>query len=282
MNGIVLFAVAALGVDYGWQPTADGNLEYIIQIEPELLAALEEGTPITSEIATPPDAGRITCFRVKVGSGQVPRDTPVRPVGYQDGQPATNQVDQYGRPILKRPAQWVGDPNQYNQLANQHGYTNPPATNDGGLADRPHIWPQSTPQTHTGGTLLAAPTDNQHRATVDATTPAYRRPYSDAPQTQDYVTAPRRQVGFGDDPAADRYAALPPKTGTVLRTTGTDNRVYGSYRTEAEKPWWPLFFTTTALFLSIGGNAYLAWMAAEFYSRYRDTIDRLRAVERRT
>jgi len=26
----------------------------------------------------------------------------------------------------------------------------------------------------------------------------------------------------------------------------------------------------------------LGWTAAEFYSRYRDTIDRLRAVERRT
>lgn len=281
MNGIVLFAIAALGVDYGWQPTADGNLEYIIQIEPELLAALEEGTPITSEITAPPDAGRITCFRVKVGNGQVPRDTPVRPVGYQDGQP-TNQVDQYGRPVLRRPAQWIGDPNQYNQMANQHGYTTTPS-NDAGLADRPHIWPQSTPQTqpHTGGTLLAAP-DNSPRAPIDTTTPAYRRPYTaETTHTQDYVTTPRRQVGFGEDPAADRYAALPPKTGTVLRTPASDSRVYGSYRTEAEKPWWPLFFTTTALFLSIGGNAYLAWMAAEFYSRYRDTIDRLRAVERR-
>ena len=57
MNGIVLFALAAVGVDYGWQPTADGNLEYIIQIEPELLAAMDEGTPITSEVALPPDAG---------------------------------------------------------------------------------------------------------------------------------------------------------------------------------------------------------------------------------
>ena len=39
-------------------------------------------------------------------------------------------------------------------------------------------------------------------------------------------------------------------------------------------------FLMFALFLSIGGNAYLAWTAAEFYSRYRTAVDRLRSAAR--
>ena len=35
-------------------------------------------------------------------------------------------------------------------------------------------------------------------------------------------------------------------------------------------------FVCCALFLSIGGNLYLGWTAAEFYSRYRLAIERMR------
>jgi hypothetical protein len=47
-----------------------------------------------------------------------------------------------------------------------------------------------------------------------------------------------------------------------------------------EKPWKSLMFVTFALFLSIGGNAYLGWTAAEYYSRYRSATDRLRSASR--
>ena len=50
--------------------------------------------------------------------------------------------------------------------------------------------------------------------------------------------------------------------------------------TDAEKPWWPLLATSIALFISLGGNAYLGWVAAEFYTRYRDTVERMRAERR--
>ncbi len=49
---------------------------------------------------------------------------------------------------------------------------------------------------------------------------------------------------------------------------------------ETPKPYWPLFFTCCALFLSVGGNLYLGWTAAEFYSRYRKTIERMRGGSR--
>jgi hypothetical protein len=48
----------------------------------------------------------------------------------------------------------------------------------------------------------------------------------------------------------------------------------------AESRWMPLMFTVFALFLSIGGNLYLGWTAAEFYSRYRLATERLRSAGR--
>ena len=46
----LLVAAASLGVDYGWQPTDDGQLEYIIQMEPSLLPLLKQGKEIVTEV----------------------------------------------------------------------------------------------------------------------------------------------------------------------------------------------------------------------------------------
>lgn len=67
----VLLAAAATAVDYGWQPLAGGGFEYIIQIEPEVLDALLKGQEIASDL--PPDLRGIRSYRVRVGSGDVPR-----------------------------------------------------------------------------------------------------------------------------------------------------------------------------------------------------------------
>ncbi|MFP6618783.1 MAG: hypothetical protein VB877_05510 [Pirellulaceae bacterium] len=72
MQGLaIVLAAASLGVDYGWQPTDDGALEYIIQIEPELLIALQKGESIVSEIH--PDATGVRRFRIQIGSKPLPR-----------------------------------------------------------------------------------------------------------------------------------------------------------------------------------------------------------------
>lgn len=74
MNGFaVLLTMAVVGIDYGWQPTRDGQLEYIIQIEPNLLDSLKNGQDIVSEIR--PEARNVRRFRIHVGTGTVPRTT---------------------------------------------------------------------------------------------------------------------------------------------------------------------------------------------------------------
>ncbi|MCH5372845.1 MAG: hypothetical protein JJ992_02625, partial [Planctomycetes bacterium] len=72
MNGLaLLMAVAALGVDYGWQPTTDGQLEYIIQIEPVTLVALRGGQELISQVD--PYVRNVSRFRIHVGTEMVPR-----------------------------------------------------------------------------------------------------------------------------------------------------------------------------------------------------------------
>lgn len=72
MNGLLLLvAAAATGVDVGWQPLAGGGYEYIIQIEPQALAAMEQGRDLVSDL--PPQLRDVRRYRITVGTGPVPR-----------------------------------------------------------------------------------------------------------------------------------------------------------------------------------------------------------------
>lgn len=71
MNGIAVFlSLATIGVDYGWQPGADGRLEYIIQVRPSEIDSLY-GEGIVSEV--PPEARAVQRVRVLVGTAALPR-----------------------------------------------------------------------------------------------------------------------------------------------------------------------------------------------------------------
>ena len=98
MQGLaIVLAAASLGVDYGWQTTDDGALEYIIQIEPELLIALQKGESIVSEIH--PDAAGVRRFRIQIGSQPLPRvgkSPQPKPQAPLDAPPE-------GRPLLPEP-----------------------------------------------------------------------------------------------------------------------------------------------------------------------------------
>ncbi len=71
-----VLAAGCLGVDVGWQPLPGGGMEYIIQIEPELLEALRRGEAVVSLV--PPQVRDIRQYRIVVGRGPVPRITPAR------------------------------------------------------------------------------------------------------------------------------------------------------------------------------------------------------------
>lgn len=78
-SGSLLLILAAVGVDYGWQP--DGtrsrgggdNLEYIIQIAPDQIGRLQRVGEITS-VLDPSISARVTKVVIRVGNGTLPRN----------------------------------------------------------------------------------------------------------------------------------------------------------------------------------------------------------------
>lgn len=88
MNGFaLLLATALLGVDYGWQPANDGQLEYIVQLEPVALIALREGQEVVSQID--PFVRGVRRFRIRVGTDVVPRQGTPPPQEAAGASPAT-------------------------------------------------------------------------------------------------------------------------------------------------------------------------------------------------
>jgi len=130
MNGFaVLLTIAAVGIDYGWQPGRDGQLEYIIQIQPNQLDSLRHGQDITSEIS--PEARGVRRFRIHVGTGPVPRisSNPARLDGTGNG-PNTGIGAGYDRTMGGRTPRSVPD---LSPTTGTLGATPPAANTTGGI-----------------------------------------------------------------------------------------------------------------------------------------------------
>ena len=71
----ILLVIAAVGVNFGWQPDRDDPRSYEVtaQVEPELLDVLKDGRPIPIESHVPAEITPIRRIRVVVGSGELPR-----------------------------------------------------------------------------------------------------------------------------------------------------------------------------------------------------------------
>lgn len=113
MNSLfILVTVAALGIEVGWEPLADGGHEYTIQIEPQLLEVLQRGQDeIFSDV--PPELN-VRRYRLMVGTGKLarvfarPGDSPAPAVADHHGrdqQPDEPQLPpQAGTPHVAEPA----------------------------------------------------------------------------------------------------------------------------------------------------------------------------------
>ena len=67
----ILITAAALGIEVGWEPLAEGGHEYTIQIEPQLLEILQRGEDeIFSDV--PPELN-VRRYRLMVGTGKLAR-----------------------------------------------------------------------------------------------------------------------------------------------------------------------------------------------------------------
>jgi len=117
---VIILATAVVGVDTGWTTLADGGLEYVIQIEPQLLESLRNGEDIASDIPAPFRGARR--YRITVGKGPLPGQDrlPPRPkIEEPVKEPARDdpklddrpkkEAFSFGEPTVERPS-WANPP----------------------------------------------------------------------------------------------------------------------------------------------------------------------------
>lgn len=347
MNGIaILLTLSAVGVDYGWQPGPDGQLEYIVQIEPALFDEMRSGRrEVASEIH--PDARGVRRFRIRVGNGPLPRvgGTSATPTRQLDSSSSAGLTDQaaggafpYATPSpgvlnLPPPPAIIGPDGKASVLVRpgdnalpgasavsdggwQSGFSapeggvaplNPADTSRGFSAPAQGAWDLSGPRVEppagrgsaAGASGILPPSSNA--APGDSGFgPSSGLPLSPVPgsQPETGLPSPIRSSGMNPPPKSSRSGVGNLLAGVQTRRPGSasardvasggaaaqkptldEETARKLQELAAERPWVPLVLTSLALFGSLAANAYLGWVAAGVYRRYRDMCDQLHEAQ---
>lgn len=239
---IVCLSTAVIGVDFGWQPVAGGGVEYIIQIEPNMLERLKDGQDIFSDL--PPRARNIRGYRITVGTARLPHHGQPPPLDAdgQDTAPSVPRSDA-GLPAHVAPGEAsTGDgPLPGPVLAPALAF-DPPTTG----RKRPSSEPTPLAQPHSAKRLETRPTGFDQEATKPV---AHQG------------GAPPGKIKAKGNPGTK--ANSDSKTKLAASQPGHD-----APDEKATQPTRPSI-TVIGLFASLGGNAFLLWVAAGQRSRYR-------------
>lgn len=263
---LFLVATAAVGVEVGWQPLPDGGHEYTIQIEPQLLELLADGTQeIASEV---PDEVDVRRYRVIVGSGQLPRELGAPPAA---GQPGDAFPPEAASEAALPPA-WTNDPQGLPGPAAEStsaGGFAAPAEPDGIVSPSDVALPAGPDFGQSAGEPTPAAANEPDpfetpEMPADDWSPDASAPQAPAALPADAVPSePIEQAGF-NEPAGDASAGVQTQKPELPASAG--------------RPWTVLLLSIVLLCCSLGGNVYLGWIAWEARVRYRDTVAQLRTA----
>lgn len=323
MNALLaIVAASVVGVDVGWQPITDGGLEYIIQIEPQLLDTLRDGKDLTSEL---PPGFNVRRYRITVGNAVLPHDA-----GQLEA--AQNTADQ------NTAAQKISDPPATATDSNTHDASpKDPSSQDDAppQSDLQPTGPKASAPDDPGTQPAGEPTPADRQSdsdpepirrdggpfglTIGGDASAAERTEpsalpgraSDDISAHDKANVDRSSDSFdtargngsaGDaEPAAqtppraldpDSTPSLPPRTFNddqlksavhnasklPVPAASPSDDVAVHPQDEQPKPWLVLVLTGLGLCVSVGGNAYLGWVAWGARMRYRELLNDLRTA----
>lgn len=307
-------------VAYGWQPDQQGQLAYYMQIDPTVLRTLAAGDEIHAAVdpgagrvarfvvasgtkqlprVSLPPAAPAPQPLAKSGSrfqtGDDVRQQPTAPPTITDDnyRPSAPRFgDQREQPAadLRAPAT-TGRAGGGTTFDSSRGeYSQPPAA----TRPPPTYYPQETTVADNRPYGPTPPSDasrydRQRPNTIQppadvAPAQGYNQPYTQPYSPQPYTNQPppyqEPQTRYSAPAANDRLATAPPSPATAPALTPAPAAA-DSPASAKDQWWWPYWLVAMfSLFLSIGGNLYLGWTAAEFYSRYRLAVDRIRTAGR--
>ena len=95
-------AALMLGIDVGWQPSSDGGVEYLIQLQPEAIEALKAGQPLESYI--PGHVKDVRAYRITIGTAKLRRELPLEIPESKTSQPTETRPSAALPPATLPPA----------------------------------------------------------------------------------------------------------------------------------------------------------------------------------
>lgn len=236
MGALACLSAAVLGIDYGWQPVAGGGIEYIIQIEPQMLERLKAGEDIFSDL--PPQTGNIRGYRITVGTSPLPHQgQPLPSAGAAPAQAAARSPSDV-MPIAPRDIEGPLPGPIFAPAIDKPtvGHHESPAK------------PPQLPKNEGAKALANEPASENIKASHEV-----RRPHADDSQTK---------KGRGGGPHSSRPTKSTAKSVPVQKPEDKSSQ---ETATEPTRPG----ITMLGLFASLGGNAFLVWVAVSQRSRYR-------------
>lgn len=284
MTGLlVCLSAAALGVDFGWQPIAGGGIEYVIQIEPQMLEALKQGEDLSS--ALPAGARNIRRYRIVVGDGRLPHHgepLPEQPAEKPPEKPAEKQP----------PAKASGD---RSSAAGESGTTDDNSATDEAAANwtMPLASPYP-PDYERAGIPLPGPVLKPALIAGPALEAPALQGDPKAPAAGDVAQADEQPAALeshraGKPAVAESHATEPAASHSSVKASRDDppagNKEHAAdggetpsasdaVQASVEPP--PSSTTLVGLFASLGGNVFLLWVASGQRSRYRALLRRSR------
>lgn len=250
-------AVSALGVDVGWQKTDNGEMEYIIQLEPHQVKTLKKGDVI--EVGVRPDLRNVRRYRIVVGEDELPQESaaPKLTIGSPaySAKPLERPGDfsivvpknAKGQPLWSEPAISPGRSSQ--ATFEEPEIYGADATSSSGVADAADSHPDTTAPPDDAGTFSAVANEDSRYDTIppagaadtvaaDDTTSGPTR-FIDPPSFRANPYAPQ------DSATAQGTASAPPPAnapanqyvpGDGTRYPPLDDSAYGSAPSDVSAP----------------------------------------------
>ena len=236
-------ATTAQAVQFGWQELNGGGIEYIVQVEPELLDSFHD-QGFTSDL--PPNMRDVRSIRIVVGKEKLPNQNDLR-----GPEPKTQNQNSVSSPTENQVGSLHSAGNQTS--ANQNPNPTPAGANRNDSAAKSELPADQSlpPMPFLGLGRNAASHDNSANGAEKVANPQLNP--NEGPR----------------DATPDANFQVVEKPSVV-----NANSQNGASDADTPKPWWALMGALLALFASLGANVYLAWIHQAARAKYRALVQR--------
>jgi hypothetical protein len=303
---LAFLAVAAFGIDAGWEPLDGGGVVYIIQIEPDQLDRLKSYDDLLSDMPKDLDVRQV---KITIGTGKLPRSSPKltsenpaleKPTliaegsipARKSGEGKVSVADDAAGPQLTAPTGTPADKSLAKSEASKPAEATPEKTTtlrpiDDGYSSRDPK-PRDEEELNTAPTRIE-PAARAPRDELFATPPS--RPLSSRQLEEPReIPQPSRLRERSTSLPADRYVrepdedyeaakpTLPSSFRTADNSTRLDSVSDDRNARGSDAAWGPVVAIFFFLLLSMGANMWLAWIAWEARQRYQVLLDKYRSI----